>query len=59
MNLEEEIDDSSLMPGNIGNTTEKTTLVEENETPRSKKISLNPMAPDLNFPCPKCLPYKW
>jgi hypothetical protein len=36
MDLEEEREDSSLMPGKIGNLVEEIALEDENETPRIK-----------------------
>jgi hypothetical protein len=37
MDLEEEIEDSTPMPGNIGNPAEEIAPVEENETPQIKE----------------------
>jgi hypothetical protein len=50
MDLEEEREDSSPMPGNIGNPIEETTPEEENETPQIKETcpkasGANPKSP--------------
>jgi hypothetical protein len=58
MDIEEEREDSSLMPGNIRNLAEETTQRKRMRPPRSKKPP-KPVAPTLNHPYPKCLLYKW
>ena len=58
MDLEEEREDSNSMTGEIGNTTEETILVEENETPQIKESRPKQVAPTSNRPYPKCLLYK-
>jgi hypothetical protein len=59
MDLEEEREDSTPMPGKIGNLAEETTSEEENENPISNKPTMKRVVLAPNHPYPKCLLYKW
>jgi hypothetical protein len=53
MKLEEEREYSSLMTGEIGNPTEETILVEENETPQIKENHLEATGASTESPIPQ------
>jgi hypothetical protein len=53
MDIEEEREYSTLMPGNIGNTAKETILKEENETPEIKETCPETSGTNPEFPIPQ------
>ena len=53
MDLEEEREYSSLIPGNIGNLAKYTTLEEENDTPQIKETNPESSGTNPESPIPQ------